>query len=180
MTATMMTRLTRNAKMAEGILTIDSMTSLTYTDLMLMAFRIREGRHGEDCCGLKVVSFDEFLETSNSVPLIVVFILLLEYNLFACLEFLQDAAVKSKKKKIEKRLLQLKKSIPQGKIFFSTSLQTFSIQGISVRKRLMNRSQELMTWNEQLTYLPSRYHFLRPSYFKNAFSSAYVTMVDSA
>lgn len=64
--------------MAEGILTIDSMTSLMYTDLMLMAFRILEGRHGEDCCGLKVVSFDEFLETSNSVPLIVVFILLLE------------------------------------------------------------------------------------------------------
>ena len=78
MTATMMIRLTRNAKMADGKLTIVIMTSLKYTDLMLIAFRIRGGRHGEDCCGLKVVSFDEFLETSNSVPLIVVFIFLLE------------------------------------------------------------------------------------------------------
>ena len=78
MTTTMMIRLTRNAKMADGKLTIVIMTSLTYTDLMLIAFRIREGRHGEDCCGLKVASFDAFLETSNSVPLIVVFIFLLE------------------------------------------------------------------------------------------------------
>lgn len=57
MMVTMIARLDRNAKMANGIWTTIRAMSLTYTDLTPVASRIHEGRQSEDCSQLKVVSF---------------------------------------------------------------------------------------------------------------------------
>ena len=57
MMVTMTARLTRNAKMADGMWITVTAMSLAYTDLTPIPLRIHEGRHSEDCLRLEVVSF---------------------------------------------------------------------------------------------------------------------------
>ena len=57
MMVTMTARLTRNAKMANGMLIKITAMSLAYTDLTPIALRIHDGRHSVDCSWLEVVPF---------------------------------------------------------------------------------------------------------------------------
>ena len=54
---TMTARLDRNAKMADGMLTIVSTISLTYTVVTSIASIIYEGRQSEDCSRVETVLF---------------------------------------------------------------------------------------------------------------------------
>ena len=77
MTVTMIARLTRNAKMAKGMLITVIAMSLTYTDRTLVALRIKEGKHSTELSWLRIVLFAALFESSGSVLLNNLFMILL-------------------------------------------------------------------------------------------------------